>query len=139
LRLPRRDPGDGAVPPRPQRPQRHPERGLRLQPQLGIRRARARAHGLLPGRVRGRGRRPRCVDTATTGRSFAVTAGHRAGYALLAFAAVLFAVAAIAGWHGAERITAREDQARAVEQAAAEFVRAYGTFEHTAPSAYTAR
>ncbi len=68
-----------------------------------------------------------------------MTSGRRAGYALLAFAAVLFVVAAIGGWRGAERITAREDQARAVEGAAAEFVLAYGTFDHRTPTAYTAR
>jgi len=68
-----------------------------------------------------------------------MTGGRRAGYALLGFAAVLFVVAAFGGWRGAERITAREDQTRAVEQAAADFVRAYGTFDHASPDTYTAR
>ncbi len=65
--------------------------------------------------------------------------GRRAGYALIAFAALLLVVAVVSGWRGASRLADRGDDTGAVSEAATDFVAAYGTFDFRAPEGYTAR
>lgn len=64
-------------------------------------------------------------------------AGRSVGYAMLGLAAALLAVAIAAGWSGARRLAHRGGDTSAVALAAADFVRAYGTFDHRAPETYT--
>lgn len=68
-----------------------------------------------------------------------MTAGRAGGYVLLGLAGLLFAIAVLSGWSGAQRLVGREDDTGAVEHAAAAFVTAYGTFDHREQYEYTAR
>lgn len=65
--------------------------------------------------------------------------GRAAGYLLLGLAGVLFVVAALSAWSGAQRIGGREDDSRAVSEAANAFVLAYGTFDYREQGAYLDR
>ena len=76
-----------------------------------------------------------------------MTAGRGPGYALLALAALLAAVAVASAWSGASRLAGRGEDgaarraadAAAVEAAASAFVVAYGGFDYRDPDGYTAR
>ena len=74
-------------------------------------------------------------------------AGRGPGYALLALAALLAALAVTSAWSGASRLAGRGEDgaarraadAAAVEAAASAFVSAYGGFDYRDPDGYTAR
>ena len=74
-------------------------------------------------------------------------AGRGPGYALLALAALLVAMAVTSAWSGASRLAGRGEDgaaraaadAAAVEAAASAFVSAYGGFDYRDPDGYTAR
>lgn len=66
-------------------------------------------------------------------------AGRGTAYALLGLAGLLIAIAVSSGWNGATRLAARGDDARAVEDAAAAFVTAYGAFDFRDARSYSAR
>ena len=74
-------------------------------------------------------------------------AGRGPGYALLALAALLVAMAVTSAWSGASRLAGRGEDgaaraaadAAAVETAASAFVSAYGGFDYRDPDGYTAR
>ncbi|MCK9495901.1 MAG: hypothetical protein M0R75_10480 [Dehalococcoidia bacterium] len=68
-----------------------------------------------------------------------MTGGRGAGLALLALAGVLFMVAVVSGWSAASGLQGREGTARAVEQAATDFVAAHGTFDYRDPHVYAQR
>lgn len=68
-----------------------------------------------------------------------MSGGRTAGYALLALAGVLLVLAIMSAWSGTQRFASREDNTRSVQDAAAAFVVAYGTFDHREPEAYTSR
>ena len=73
--------------------------------------------------------------------------GRGPGYALLALAALLAALAVTSAWSGASRLAGRGEDgaaraaadAAAVEAAASAFVSAYGDFDYRDPDGYTAR
>jgi hypothetical protein len=68
-----------------------------------------------------------------------VSAGRGPAYALLGLAGLLIAIAVSSGWSGAARLAGRGNDTSAVEDAAAAFVTAYGTFDFRDADGYTAR
>lgn len=68
-----------------------------------------------------------------------MSTGRGPAYALLGLAGLLIAIAVSSGWSGAARLAGREHDASAVEDAAATFVVAYGTFDFRDAGGYTAR
>lgn len=68
-----------------------------------------------------------------------MSAGRGPAYVLLGLAALLIAIAISSGWSGATRLAGRGNDAGAVEDAAAAFVAAYGTFDFRDAGGYTAR
>ena len=68
-----------------------------------------------------------------------MSAGRGPAYALLGLAGLLIAIAVSSGWSGATRLAGRGNDASAVEDAAAAFVTAYGTFDFRDAGGYTAR
>ncbi len=68
-----------------------------------------------------------------------MSAGRGPAYALLGLAALLIAISISSGWSGATRLARRGNDASAVEDAAAAFVTAYGTFDFRDAGRYTAR
>lgn len=66
-------------------------------------------------------------------------AGRGAMLALVGLAGLLLALAVVSGWQGTHRLTSRSDDTKAVEQAATEFVEAYGTFDFRDSTSYQER
>lgn len=64
---------------------------------------------------------------------------HAMGLLLGGFAVLLLALAVLSGWQGAARLGGRDDDTRAVQDAAGAFAAAYGTFDALAPDTYRAR
>jgi hypothetical protein len=59
--------------------------------------------------------------------------------ALVGLAGLLLALAVVSGWRGTHRLTSRSDDTHAVEQAATDFVEAYGTFDFRDSASYQER
>lgn len=66
-------------------------------------------------------------------------AGRGPALAVLGLAGLLLAIAVASAWSGAARLGDRADETEAVEEAAAGFVVAYGTFDFRDPDRYTTR
>ena len=68
-----------------------------------------------------------------------MTGQRGAMFVVAGFAGLLLIMAVFSGWQGASRLTNREDETKAVEEAARGFVEAYGTFDFRDLESYRQR